>query len=91
MMGWYNGYGDGYGSHGLGMVLVMLLFWIPLIGLGIWLVARATRPAQHPFPPSVHAPADSARGILDRRFATGEINAEQYTEMRRVLDAGAHL
>jgi putative membrane protein len=91
MMGWNNGYGDGYGSHGIGMVLVMLLFWIPLIGLGIWLVARATRPGNLHAAPTVHASADAARGILDRRFASGEINAEQYTEMRRVLDAGAHL
>jgi putative membrane protein len=91
MMGWNNGYGDGYGAHGIGMVLVMLLFWIPLIGLGIWLVARVTRPTSALVPALAHAPADSARGILDRRFASGEINAEEYSERRRVLEAGTHL
>ena len=91
MMGWNNGYGDGYGAHGIGMVLFMLLFWIPLIGLGIWLVARVTRPNSFVTPPSTHAPADSARGILDRRFASSEIDAAQYTEIRRVLDAGVDL
>ena len=30
--------------------------------------------------------AESARDILDRRFAAGELNAAQYEEMKRVLD-----
>jgi len=89
MMGWYDGYGYGYG--GIGMALIMLLFWLPLIGLGIWLVARVTRAQPHssvPAPTAQQHAADSARAILDRRFAGGEVTAEQYTEMRRVLESG---
>lgn len=92
MMGWHDGYGYGYGGGGIGMALVMLLFWLPLIGLGVWLVARVTRAQPNhgsAVPVAPQHPADSARGILDRRFAHGEISAEQYTEMRRVLEAGA--
>lgn len=75
MMGWY---GNGWGS-GLGMV-VMLLVWGGLIGLGVWAVARLTRGEPPP------APAESPRQILDRRFASGEIDAEQYAEARHLLE-----
>lgn len=89
MMGWYNDYG--YVHGGLGMALAMLLIWLPLIGLGIWLIARVTRADTRTAPQapttSQH-PVDSARAILDRRFANGEIPAETYTEMRRILESG---
>lgn len=89
MMGWHDGYG--YGASSVGMVLMMMLFWLPLIGLGVWLVARVTRSQPHSAAqavPVVQHASDSARGILDRRFASGELTAEQYTEMRRVLESG---
>lgn len=88
-MGWHDGYG--YGASSIGMGLMMLLFWLPLIGLGVWLVARVTRSEPHAAmaaSPAEQHPTDSARGILDRRFANGELTAEQYTEMRRVLESG---
>ena len=47
MMGWY---GNGWGS-GVGMI-VMLLVWGGLIGLGVWAVARLTRGEPRPTPPS---------------------------------------
>jgi len=90
-MGWYNDYGYNNGA-GIGMVLMMLLFWLPLIALGIWLVARVTRPDVHAAPPAPYVPqhpADSGRGVLDRRFASGEITTEQYKEMRRILESEA--
>ncbi len=31
--------------------------------------------------------AESARDILDRRFASGELNKEQYEEMKRSISA----
>lgn len=89
-MGWHDTYG--YGGSGIGMALIMLLFWLPLIGLGIWLVARVTRSQPHANSATTvtqQYPVDSARGILDRRFASGEIAAEDYAQMRRVLDSGA--
>lgn len=88
MTGWHDAYG--YGGSSIGMVLVMLLFWLPLIGLGVWLVARVTRSHPHtPAPSAPHHAADSARGILDRRFVSSELSAEEYAQMRRVLESGA--
>lgn len=81
MMGWYNN-GAGWGA-GIGMLL-MLLVWGGLIALGIWAVARLTRGSGQPTQPM--AGQETPRQILDRRFASGEITAEQYAEARRVLE-----
>jgi putative membrane protein len=58
----------------------MLLFWAVLVALVVWAVIRMTR---HHTPPTS---AESPRQILDRRFAAGELDAEQYGEARRVLE-----
>jgi putative membrane protein len=81
MMGWYNN-GAGWGS-GVGMLL-MLLVWGGLIALGIWAVSRLTRGSGQSAQPTPGV--ETPRQILDRRFASGEINAEQYAETRRVLE-----
>ena len=75
MMGWYD---NGWGS-GLGMLL-MLLVWGGLIGLGVWAVARLTRGESRP------APTENPRQILDRRLASGDIDGEQYAEARHLLE-----
>lgn len=105
MMHWWND-GDGYGgwwgsgpwngseswpNSGLGMVIMMLVVWVPLIALAVWLVRRVTRPDHgHAATLTSQAPSaprsGSARAILDRRFVEGEITAEQYLEMRRTLE-----
>jgi putative membrane protein len=67
----------------------MPLLWIILIGLAVWAVVHLTR-----------RPADQGKGleqgwgqretpeeILDRRFASGEIDADAYTEARQRLAA----
>jgi putative membrane protein len=77
MMNWY---GNGSGWMGGGTVVFMGLFWILLIGLGIWLVTWLTRrekPAELP---------ENPRQMLDRRFATGEIDSTQYAQARRLID-----
>jgi uncharacterized membrane protein len=69
-------WGYGWGSSGVDLVFMVLLW--SLIGTGIfWLVRGgfATRDERH----------DSTRRILDERFATGEITAEDYGSCRRVL------
>jgi len=76
MMGW------GYGTSWLGHI-VMLAFWIALI-IGIvflirWLIASArsgTQAASH---------GDSALDILRKRYARGEINKEEFEEIKRDL------
>ncbi|MBC8391243.1 MAG: hypothetical protein H8E17_01570 [Deltaproteobacteria bacterium] len=35
--------------------------------------------------------SDSAKGILDKRFALGEINKEEYEEKKRILSGNAVL
>lgn len=97
MMTWWNsGAGNGYGGwlgSGFGMMLMMLLVWLPIVSAGIWLVARVTRPSSAHVTHSmvemgtpIAQSLPSARGALDRRFANGDITAEQYAEMRRNLD-----
>lgn len=80
MMGWYqNGWGWGWmGSFGM---LVMFAVWAGLIVLAVWSISRFTRTDHH----TVTAP-ESARAVLDRRFAAGDIDAEAYAQARRVLE-----
>lgn len=69
-------WGYGWGSSWVNVVFMVLLW--SLMGTGIvWLVRSgfATRGERH----------DSARRLLDERFATGEITAEDYESRRRVL------
>lgn len=73
--------GDGWGwGMGLGM-LGGVVFWVLVIAgvvLAVrWLVERSgTR-------------ADTPAEILDRRFARGEIDADEYARMKRELAGGA--
>ena len=79
MMGWYP---SGWGAMGvLGMVL-MVAVWAMIIAGAVWLIARATR-TEHP-DGLVHEPG---RAILDRRFASGEIDAQEYASARRMLES----
>ena len=75
-MMWGSGMGVGLGW------LWMLLVWAIVIGTIIWAVGRLT-PSSAP----VRAPArqDSARRILDERFARGEIDADEYRRLRDEL------
>lgn len=79
MMGWYQGDWGFAGVFGMGM---MLLLWGALIWLAVWGIARVTRAE-----PSHGVPVESARAILDRRFASGEIDAEEYVRTRHALEA----
>jgi|tagenome__1003787_1003787.scaffolds.fasta_scaffold19860908_2 putative membrane protein len=77
-----------YGSWDAGtwawMVVVMLLFVGALV-FGIFAVVRASdrdRDRSTPQGP------EGALGVLDDRFARGEIDAEEYAERRRILIEG---
>lgn len=77
-------YEGGWGMHsmwgmwGLGMALMMLLFWgaiIVAIVLGIrWLVMQGKEPR-----------GDTAMDILRQRYARGEIGREEFEAKRRDL------
>jgi len=67
---------------GLGGGLVMVLFWVALIGGAAWLAGalfNGSRPA------ATSGREASAREILDQRFAHGEITREKYDLMKRDL------
>ena len=78
MMGYWND--NGTWMTGFGMVL-MVLVWGGLIGLAVWAVSRLSRGNQ-----AAPTSAETPRQILDRRFASGEIDAEEYAAARRVLE-----
>jgi putative membrane protein len=67
----------------------MPLLWIVLIGLVVWAVVRLThQSAGHGNGPDHRWPQrESPEEILDRRFASGEIDADAYTEARQRLAA----
>ena len=68
------GFGMGFGIVGL---LLMVFFWAGLIALAVWPVRGLFPTAgQTPSAPTDRGP--SAREILDRRYARGEISREEY-------------
>jgi putative membrane protein len=67
----------------IGAVLMVVL-WVAVVALAAWLLMRTTRTA--------HQPASTLmppRGILDRRFLAGEIDAPTYARARRALEGEA--
>lgn len=73
-MGWWHD--DGWGWAGLAMMIVMLALWIAVIWAVLAAVRGDTRRGERP--------DDDPERLLDRRFATGEIDEDEY---RRRLDA----
>jgi putative membrane protein len=76
------GYGWGMGAGGW---IAMVIFWIALIVLIVWIVARLF--------PTGRGPTDDRGGdrpedILDRRYARGEIDRQTYQEMRDDMTSG---
>ncbi len=78
MMFWYGGHW-GFWQAGL-MWLVMLAFLGLLVWAGYTLMAAATRRQ----PGNGGGP--SAREILDRRLARGEIDESEYRRLRELMD-----
>lgn len=74
------GYGWGMGPVGW---IFMGLFWIAVIGLVVWAVVSLLPGGRSAGPRGTERPEE----ILDRRFALGEIDAEQYRRAREELAA----
>ena len=75
-----NGYHNGMDA---GWWVLMSVLWIALIALIVWAVVRL-------FPGrESSARAEDASSLLDRRLASGEIDAETYDQLRERLDRGA--
>ncbi|WP_291760731.1 hypothetical protein [Cellulomonas sp. 73-145] len=62
-------------SSGVGW-FVMVAAWALLVGLAIWAVCRL-------FPAQARP---DARTVLEERLASGELDVEQYRELRDALD-----
>lgn len=60
---------------------MMWIFWILIAALLIWLVIAATRSGG-----SSREAHKSAREILDSRYASGEIDRDEYTQKRADLE-----
>jgi len=72
MWGWENG--GGWLMMGIGM-----LIWVAVIALVVWLVIRAV--GQRPGPGG----SESAEDLLRHRYASGEIDAEEYQSRLETL------
>lgn len=78
MMGYLNDNGSWMNGS---WMLLMALVWGGLIVLGVWAVTRMSH--GNPIAPTS---AENPRQILDRRFASGELDTEDYAAARRVLE-----
>jgi putative membrane protein len=79
------GYGYGMGAGGW---IAMTIFWVGLITLIIWALARALPSGDawgRDSAPRRESGGGSAEDILDRRFAAGELDEETYRSMRATL------
>ena len=74
MMNW----SDGMGSGGWAL---MAVFWMLLVAGMVWAAVVLLRPSDH----SALVAADGPSEILDRRLASGEIDAATYDELRSKL------
>jgi uncharacterized membrane protein len=78
MMYWGNHMGTGDWVFSIFGTLIILAL---IVGLFVWLVSPGSRSDTGP-----SAAGESAREILDRRLAGGEITVEQYRQLRGALD-----
>lgn len=86
MLGWWHhGFGVGGWETILIGLLTTLLFWGGLFAF-LFIAMRAATGTWRAGKDREHNPSD-AREILARRFATGEISADEYREMKRTLKA----
>ncbi len=83
----HHGYGFGFFPFGLISALISLLFIVAIVVLVFWAVRAlgAPRPWQPMAAPPAGPPPGSPLDILARRFAAGEITAEEYQRARDVL------
>jgi uncharacterized membrane protein len=85
MMYWggHMGAGDWLGSVLITLLVVALIVWV------VRMVVSASSTGQRHTPSEAAQPPEpSARELLDRRLANGEITTEQYHQMRDALDDG---
>ena len=82
MMGW--GYDGGGGGGWALMMLAMVIFW-GFVVVGIVVIFRGTRTRDAQGSADSTGAAPTAAGILDERFARGEIEADEYRARKEAL------
>lgn len=58
------------------------IFWVAIIGLIIFLVLNQNRRRENYYPPN----QETALDIIKKRYAKGEINKEQFDQMKKDLE-----
>lgn len=76
--GWHHGWMTGGG----GMELIMLIFWLVVIASVVLLILGAASSRK---PKYMENERLSAQGILEQRYARGEIDRETYEAMKKEL------
>jgi putative membrane protein len=71
----------GWNGMAAGGWIIMTVFWVALIALTVWAVAALFPRGRTDDGARRETPED----ILDRRFARGELDADDYREMREEL------
>jgi len=83
MMGWYDG--GHMGGYAPVMWIFMLLFWVALIALIVFLAVRLFPSDKHPTGAAPTGVQETPAQILDRMFATGQLDEETYRARRSAL------
>lgn len=83
MIGDVNGWGH-MGGFGWGMAVIGWILMVAIVALVSWLIWSTTRR-----PDSAARRGDRALGLLDERYARGEIDRDEYLERRRDLEERA--
>jgi putative membrane protein len=80
MMNGWDGYGYGYGAFH--MVIWVVVLAAIVVGV-MWLVRSLTSAGAH----SMTVPRSSGLGLLEERYARGEVNREEYLQKKGDLQA----
>ena len=76
--------GMGFGFGGLGLIL-MLVFWLVIIGMAVWLLSNLFPRATDAFKTGKKDLSESPMEILKQRYARGEISKAEYNEIQKDL------
>ncbi len=79
------------GSGMLGMMVLMVLFWLLIIGLALWFLGRIfpIRTWDRQAPNTKRGGSETAMDVVMQRYARGEITRAEYEEIRRLLTGPA--
>jgi putative membrane protein len=74
-----------WNSWGIGMMIMMFLFWAAVIVAIVFFIRWLITSSQAGSSASGTPHADSALDILNKRYARGEISKQEFDDMRRAI------